>query len=102
MRTLLVVLISLNLASNAFAQSGNAAVSGIVTDASSALIPGVTMRAVNTQTGVVTTLVSNESGAYSFASLQPGNYRVSAELPGFQTQSYTNVQLGTSLSLIHI
>ena len=75
------------LTGSAFAQSGNATVSGTVTDASAALIPGVTIRATNTQTGVVTTLVSNESGAYSFASLQPGNYRVSAELPGFQTQA---------------
>src|SRR4029450_7919112 len=32
----------------------------------------------------------------NFASLQPGVYRVSAELPGFQAHTYTNVQLGNS------
>lgn len=93
---ILIVTLSLVLHGNAVAQSGNATVSGIVTDPSAALIPGVTIKATNTQTGVVTTLVSNESGAYSFASLQPGNYRISAELPGFQTHTYANVQLGTS------
>src|SRR6185503_2667849 len=78
------------------AQSGNATVSGTVADVSTALIPGVTVKATNTQTGVVTSVVSNESGTYSFASLQPGEYRVSAELPGFQTQVFTNVRLGNS------
>ena len=41
-------------------------------------------------------MVSNESGAYNFAALQTGNYKVSAELPGFQIQSYNNVTLGVS------
>src|SRR5947207_2289907 len=80
-------------ATNAFAQSR---ISGTVADASGALIPGVSVTATNTATGVVTTVLSNESGAYNFASLQPGSYKVNAELPGFQTQTYDNVTLGTS------
>jgi hypothetical protein len=44
----------------------------------------------------MTTVVSNESGAYNFASLQPGSYKVIAELPGFRSQTYDNVTLGTS------
>jgi hypothetical protein len=81
---------------NAWAQTANARVSGTVADAARALIPGVTVTAVNTQTGVVTTALSNETGTYNFASLQPGIYKVSAELPGFQTQTYTDVDLGAS------
>ena len=80
-------------ATNAFAQSR---ISGTVADASGALIPGVSVTATNTQTGVVTTVISNESGAYNFASLQPGSYKLMAELPGFQNQTYDNVTLGTS------
>src|SRR5262245_49662224 len=80
-------------ATNALAQSR---ISGTVGDASGALIPGVSVTATNTQTGVMTTVVSNESGAYNFASLQPGSYKVMAELPGFQSQTYDNVTLGTS------
>jgi hypothetical protein len=45
-------------------------------------------------TNITNTVVTNESGAYNFASLQPGTYRLSAELPGFQTQTFTDVQLG--------
>ncbi|MBI2150975.1 MAG: TonB-dependent receptor, partial [Acidobacteria bacterium] len=42
------------------------------------------------------TVVSNESGAYQFASLQTGRYNVTAELPGFQTQTRSQVALGVS------
>ena len=52
----------------------NATLSGTVTDASAALIPGVEIAATNTNTGIVSTVVTNESGAYRFASLQPGSY----------------------------
>src|SRR5262245_15708247 len=80
-------------ATSVFAQSR---ISGTAADASGALIPGVSVTATNTQTGVVTTVLSNESGAYNFASLQPGSYKVIAELPGFQSRTYDNVNLGTS------
>src|SRR5919198_965411 len=79
-----------------FAQTTNATLGGTVSDATGALIPGVSITATNTQTGIVSTVVSNETGAYQFASLQPGTYKVSAELPGFQTQTYNDVTLGIS------
>src|SRR5262245_4131336 len=79
---------------NAFSQSINASVGGTVADATKALIPGVTVTATNTGTGIMTTNVTNESGAYNFPALQPGTYKISAELAGFQTQTFTDVQLG--------
>ncbi|HET9219284.1 MAG TPA: carboxypeptidase-like regulatory domain-containing protein, partial [Terriglobia bacterium] len=93
---LYVLVFILALGGTAAAQSGNATVSGTVTDSSSALIPGVSIKATNTQTSVLSATVSNEAGVYSFPSLQPGVYRVSAELPGFQTHTFTNVQLGNA------
>src|SRR2546425_3109290 len=79
-----------------FAQTTNATLGGTVTDATRALIPGVMVTATNTQTGIVTTVLTNETGAYQFASLQTGTYRVTAELPGFQTQTYNDVTLGVA------
>ena len=87
-------LLCLLVSVNTFSQTVNATLGGTVGDATGALIPGVTITATNTGTGIVNTLVTNESGAYNFASLQPGTYKVTAELPGFQTQTYTDVQLG--------
>ena len=92
---LLILLVAV-LSTHAVAQTTNATVGGTVADASGALIPGVTVTATNTGTGIVNTVVSNESGAYNFASLQPGTYKVTAELSGFQTQTYSDVQLGGS------
>jgi len=75
-------------------QSSNATLSGTVTDASGLVIPGVTVTATNTSTGVVSRVLTNDVGVYVFSSLLPGTYRISAEQPGFQTQTYTDMQLG--------
>lgn len=80
---------------NVVAQVINATLSGTVSDATGAFIPGTEIMATHTGTGVVSTVVSNESGTYRFASLQPGPYQVSASLPGFQTQTF-QVTLGTA------
>jgi hypothetical protein len=82
--TLLGVLLLAGLAGNAWAQTGNASLGGIVEDPSKALIPGVTITAKNVDTSVTATQVTNESGVYNFPVLQPGTYEVSAELPGFK------------------
>ncbi len=81
----------------AFGQSSS--ISGTVADPSGALIPGVTVTAVSSGTGVDTKVVSNESGAYNFASLPPGTYKVSAALPGFQTAAFDNIVLGNAAQL---
>src|SRR5262245_54638226 len=87
------IIFALMSASAVFAQS--ARLGGIVTDSTGALIPGVTITATNTDTGVSTTTITNESGAYSFPSLQPGrSYSVSASLSGFQTTTFTDIDLG--------
>ncbi len=89
------VLLALVVASNGLAQVINAALSGTVSDVSGALIPGVEVSARHTETGVVSTLITNESGTYRFASLQPGPYQVTAALAGFQSQTF-QLTLGTS------
>jgi hypothetical protein len=86
------ILLCLFMTCLAFAQ--NAQLGGIVTDPSNALLPGVTISATNTATGVVTTVISNEAGAYTFPSLQPGvSYSLRASLPGFQPQTITSLEL---------
>jgi len=95
-RIFLACAILLAICSNAAPQTTNATLGGTVTDPTKALIPGVTITATNTQTGIVSTGITNESGSYNFPSLQSGTYRVSATLPGFQTQTYNDVVLGVS------
>jgi acyl-[acyl carrier protein]--UDP-N-acetylglucosamine O-acyltransferase len=97
MKTLRVAVFLFSLTSPAvlIGQVINATLSGTVADASGALIPGVEITAKNTDTGVITTSLTNESGTYRFGSLQPGPYDVSAQLPGFQGQTF-RLTLGTS------
>jgi hypothetical protein len=92
----LAVTLSLVVSTKSFGQSAYATVSGTVDDGTGALVPGVSITARNNATGVATTVVTNESGTYNIPSLLPGVYKVSAELPGFQTQSFTDVQLGNA------
>ena len=94
------LLLSVGLCLNVFGQV-NSSIGGTIEDASKALIPGVTVTATNTQTGVSNTVITNESGAYNFAALIPGTYKVAAELPGFKTYTYNDVQLsaGTPVRL---
>src|SRR5213593_1354776 len=84
----------LTVSAPAFGQTGVARVSGTIDDPTGAVLPGVAVTATNNATGIVTTVLSNEAGAYNFASLMAGMYTVTAQLRGFQTKTYGDVQLG--------
>jgi len=91
-----VVLLCIGLCTTARAQVSEREGGRTVSDAGGAFIPGAEIKATNDATGIVTNVVSNETGNYQFASLQPGTYTVSGLLPGFQTQIYKQVALGIS------
>jgi len=93
---LITVLLCVCLTPQVFGQSSNARVSGTVTDASGAVLPGVEVTATNSATGIVNSVVSNEAGAYNLASLLPGVYTIGASLPSFQTQTFRDVQVGNA------
>lgn len=68
-------------------------ITGEVTDASSAVMAGVTITVTNQDTNVSRQAVTNAAGAYSFPSLLPGAYRIRAEMAGFQAMVRSGVQL---------
>ena len=80
--TLTTIVLLLSLAPNAMAQE-TATVTGTVTDATGALIPGAEVNATNNNTGISRLGVSGETGSYTLQALQPGNYTITASLPGF-------------------
>src|SRR5262245_43888407 len=94
--TTLVLLFCFVCGKEVFGQGGNGTLTGTVEDGSKALIPGATITALNTNTGVTTTVVSNEAGSFSISGLLPGIYRLTCTLVGFQTQSFNNIELGTN------
>jgi hypothetical protein len=60
----------------------DATVIGTVKDSTDAVLPGVTVTAVNLENGNTFTDVSDASGNYRLA-LRPGLYKITAELQGF-------------------
>jgi hypothetical protein len=67
------------------AQAGRGGISGLVTDTTGAIVPGATVTATNTATSSKLATVSTGAGLYSFVSLAPGTYDVSASAKGFDT-----------------
>src|SRR5262245_46713441 len=83
-RPLPAAILSLCLSAAAFAQSTNSAdLRGTVTDATGAVIPGVKVTIVNTETGITTELTTNEAGIYDSVSIRPGKYRLTFSKDGF-------------------
>src|SRR4030095_1991036 len=87
-----LVLLSLgSFAPSAFSQ--NAQIAGVVKDSSGGVIPGVTVTARNTDTGLTRVAVTEASGDYRVPSLPPGKYAVQAELSGFSTETRPDIVL---------
>lgn len=89
------------LAAPAAAQQGTAQISGRVTDAQGAVLPGVSVVIRNEETGATRELTSSAEGTYMAAQLTPGRYAVTAKLTGFQTMERTSLVLlvGTTLTI---
>jgi len=83
------------------AQDPRGTINGQVTDISGALVPNVAVRITNAATSVSASDRSNNQGAYEVPYLNPGIYRVEAEVPGFRkwTQSEITLRTGDRLRL---
>jgi Carboxypeptidase regulatory-like domain len=75
------------------AQQQLATLQGTITDQSGAIVPGVTVVATSVDTGAARTAMTNEAGVYRLPGLEPGRYRVAAELTGFNRAIRENVTL---------
>jgi hypothetical protein len=62
-----------------------ASVTGRVTDATGAVLPNSTVKITNVATGAARSSNTNESGYYTFSLLQPGQYEMTVESPGFKS-----------------
>jgi len=85
---LLFTLIGTN---KAFAQMDQGAIVGIVQDPSGAVIPEAQITLTNTDTGLVLTTKSNDSGNYFFGPIKTGTYTVSASALTFETTEQQNI-----------
>jgi hypothetical protein len=93
----LVVGILLIVAPSLFAQSaGTGALTGTVTDPSSAVVPNVTVTLTNNETGQVRTATTGADGAYRFSLIQPGTYKVRFNANGFRVSEIPSVTVNVA------
>ena len=80
----------------ATAQETTATITGVVTDDSGAVLPGVTVVATHVPTGRTFQFVSTSTGAYRATLLPSGAYSVTFTLSGFQPLTVTGIILSVN------
>ena len=88
-----VASILLLTAAAASAQLATAELNGRVTDSSGAVLPGATVTATQTGTGLERTVVTDETGSYLLSNLPVGPYRLEISLQGFRSYAQTGLVL---------
>lgn len=76
-----------------FGQSRTAEISGRVQDPSGAAVAGAQVTAKNVDTGAKRSARTSESGDFAIPLLEPGNYEVLVEQPGFRTVQRSGITL---------
>jgi hypothetical protein len=90
----LVVLLSMSCL--LWGQVDRGSITGTVTDATGAVIPGAEVRASNVDTGVETAAITNDVGIYRLLNVPVGTYRVLVSMPGFKTYERTDFRLAVA------
>src|SRR5262245_38781418 len=96
MRPLLTIGVIILSVVAAFGQTNKGAISGTVTDANGAAIPGATVTITNVGTGQKVTVKTSESGAFTLQSLEPVVYSVLVEATGFKKSLIDQVKVDTA------
>ncbi len=94
---LIALVVSVITCETVWAQA-TAQISGAVRDQSGAVLPGVEVTAMQTDTGISRMTVTNETGSYVMANLPLGPYRLEAALPGFRSFVQTGIVLQVNSS----
>ena len=84
-KTLFVVIVVVAFSISCLYAQTFGEVTGRVTDASGAVIPGASITLTNVNTNAVRETLTAEAGSYTFPSVPPGVYRLRTELAGFKT-----------------
>jgi hypothetical protein len=82
-----------------FAQTATGAISGSVTDALGAVVPGAKITLTNVSTNQSRDAVTSDTGYYSFQLLPPGQYRLIVEKAGFRRFQQDNLGLDVGIAV---
>ncbi|MGH9327613.1 MAG: TonB-dependent receptor domain-containing protein [Terriglobia bacterium] len=74
-------------------------ISGRVADPSGAVVPGATVVAMNTETGIKRTVRTDAAGFYAFPALPIGHYQIEVQKTGFKGYSATGLVINVNSAL---
>ncbi len=97
----LLILTAVNVRTLRAQSATSSALTGSINDATRAVVPDATVKAIEVSTGAARTARSNAEGRFLFAQINPGTYRISVEANGFgpaQSQSST-VAVGQTIAV---
>ena len=86
LRVVAALAVFLALATGATAQTETGRITGVVTDATGGILPGVIVTAKAVGTGATRELATDSAGQYVFANLPPGQYELYAVLSRIQSR----------------
>src|SRR5438874_714377 len=93
MKSLLLTASALAAAANLFAQAPVGSISGTVKDPSGAVIVGAAVTSTSISDAAKRAVTSNEQGYFLIPTLQPGEYRIAIESPGFRNFTVERVSV---------
>lgn len=83
----------LMLGSSVFGQSGRGAITGVVQDATGAVVPNAEVLIAEKSTGVETRAKTTDAGVYRAPYIPPGKYKLSVAVSGFKTAVRDNIEV---------
>ena len=92
-RILQLALLVVALSGVGFAQSTSSEVTGVVKDTAGAVVSGATLKLIDTATNSEVTTTSSGDGAFIFANIRPGVYRLITEHQGFSKKEVQNIKV---------
>ena len=97
--TVCALLLAAGMFTRCAAQTTYGKIVGTARDSSGAVIVGAKIAVTNTGTALTTTQITNDVGAYSFTTLNPGAYTIRAEMQNFKSVDVQNIQLQVDQTL---
>jgi carboxypeptidase family protein len=96
---LFLALLLLTTGISAFAQSNKGSIVGTVRDLNEALVANAKIKVTSVKTGEVRETDTNDEGTFTVTNLEPGQYNVTVDAPGFQPVTFQALQVETNARL---
>src|SRR5262249_15059323 len=97
---LTTTVLALSVSIAAGAQLTRGFISGAVTDASNAILPGVQVTITHKATNISRQALTSDAGLYRFVAVEPGTYAIEFKLNGFATRRVDDIAVGTAQEVV--